>query len=152
MMRKILMMSMLLGLVGCSMVERKGYVMEHTAIDVADPVAVADWWVKNLGFEITMQKDDATHTTFIVDKTGRIAVELYRAPNGTTPPDYHAMRPLQLHFAFLSEDVEGDIARLTAAGAKLIVHEKKPGFDGAMLKDPYGLSIQFVKRAKAVLK
>ena len=99
-MRKSLMMLVLLAIVGCSMTERKGFVMEHTAIDVADPAAVADWWVKNLGFEITMQKEDTTHTTFIVDKTGKIAVELYRAPDGTTPPDYKAMRPLQLHRKF----------------------------------------------------
>lgn len=151
-MRKSLMMLVLLAIVGCSMTERKGFVMEHTAIDVADPTAVADWWVKNLGFEITMQKEDTTHTTFIVDKTGKIAVELYRAPDGTTPPDYKAMRPLQLHFAFLSKDVEADIARLTAAGATLLVHEKISGFNGAMLKDPYGISIQLVKRAKPVLK
>lgn len=146
------MMLVLLAIVGCSMTERKGFVMEHTAIDVADPTAVADWWVKNLGFEITMQKEDTTHTTFIVDKTGKIAVELYRASDGTTPPDYKAMRPLQLHFAFLSKDVEADIARLTAAGATLLVHEKISGFNGAMLKDPYGISIQLVKRAKPVLK
>ena len=151
-MRKSLMMLVLLAIVGCSMTERKGFVMEHTAIDVADPTAVADWWVKNLGFEITMQKEDTTHTTFIVDKTGKIAVELYRASDGTTPPDYKAMRPLQLHFAFLSKDVEADIARLTAAGATLLVHEKISGFNGAMLKDPYGISIQLVKRAKPVLK
>ena len=56
------------------------------------------------------------------------------------------------HFGFLSDDVDADIARLTAAGARLVVHEKAPGFDGAMLKDPSGISIQFVKRAKPVLK
>ena len=151
-MKKLLGIILLAASVGCTTATKPGYVMEHTAIDVADPIAVADWWVKNLGFEITMQKDNDTHTTFIVDRTGRIALELYRAPDGTTPPDYHAMRPLQLHFAFLSDDVDADIARLTAAGATLVVHEKAPGFDGAMLKDPSGISIQFVKRAKPVLK
>jgi len=137
---------------GCGTMNKTGYVMEHTAIDVADPVGVADWWVKNLGFEITKQKTDASHTTFIVDTTGRISVELYRAQDGTTPPDYKAMRPLQLHFAFLSDDVDADIARMTAAGATLVVHEKAPGFDGAMMKDPFGISIQFVKRGTPVLK
>lgn len=137
---------------GCATVKDTGYALEHTAIDVADPVAVSAWWVENLGFEITTQKDNETHTTFIVDRTGRVALELYRAPDGTTPPDYRAMRPLQLHFGFLSDDVDADIARLTAAGATLVVHEKSPGFDGAMMKDPFGISIQFVKRAKSVLK
>ncbi|MBQ3096731.1 MAG: VOC family protein [Kiritimatiellae bacterium] len=130
----------------------KGSALEHTAIDVADPVAVAKWWVENLGFEITSQRDDVTHTTFIVDKTGKIALELYRAKDAPSAPDYHSMRPLALHFGFVSDDVEADIARLTAAGATLVVHEKAPGFDGAMMKDPSGISIQFVKRARPVLR
>ena len=151
-MKKLFGIILLTASVGCTMATKPGYVMEHTAIDVADPIAVADWWVKNLGFEVTMQKDNDTHTTFIVDKTGRIALELYRAPDGTTPPDYHKMRPLQLHFAFLSDDVDKDIERLVASGAILVVHEKSSGFDGAMMKDPFGISIQFVKRAKSVLR
>ena len=130
----------------------KGSALEHTAIDVADPVAVAKWWVENLGFEITSQRDDVTHTTFIVDKTGKIALELYRAKDAPSAPDYHSMRPLALHFGFVSDDVDADIARLTAAGATLVVHEKAPGFDGAMMKDPFGISIQFVKRARQILK
>ena len=137
---------------GCADLPHGGYTMEHTAIDVADPVATARWWVENLGFEITRQRDDETHTTFIVDRTGRIALELYRAKDAPKAPDYHAMRPLQLHFGFLSGDVDADIERLTAAGATLVVHEKAPGFDGAMMKDPSGISIQFVKRGKPVLK
>ena len=139
-------------LAGCSTVGRQGCEMEHTAIDVADPVATAKWWCDNLGFEVAMQKTDVTHTTFIVDRTGRIALELYRAKDAPAAPDYKAMRPLQLHFGFLSDDVDADIARLAAAGATLVVHEKAPGFDGAMMKDPSGISIQFVKRAKSVLK
>lgn len=148
----VVSLSAIFAVCGCASASRDGYVLEHTAIDVADPVATANWWVKNLGFEITSQRDDATHTTFIVDRTGRVAIELYRAKDAPVAPNYHAMSPLQLHFAFLSDDVEADIARMTAAGAKLIVHEKAPGFDGAMLKDPFGISIQFVKRGKPVLK
>ena len=143
-------------LVGCGRADNKlvnpdGYVLEHPAIDVADPVAVADWWCKNLGFTITKQKDDETHTTFIVDASGRIAIELYRARTQPEAPDYASMDPLTLHFGFTSKDVDADIEKLTAAGATLVVHEKAPGFDGAMMKDPFGISIQFVKREQSVL-
>ena len=147
-----LLIAVVVALCGCAILPRGGYTMEHAAIDVADPVATASWWVENLGFEIAIQRDDVTHTTFIVDRTGCIALELYRAKDAPEAPDYHAMRPLQLHFGFLSDDVDADIARLTAAGATLVVHEKAPGFDGAMMKDPFGISIQFVKRGKPVLK
>lgn len=128
-----------------------GFVLEHLAIDVADPIAVADWWCKNLGFTITMQKDDETHTTFIVDASGRMAVEMYRARTQPVPPEYSAMDPLTLHFGFTSKDVDADIERLLKAGATLVTHDKSPGFDGAMMKDPFGISIQFVKREKSVL-
>ena len=61
------------------------------------------------------------------------------------------MDPLTLHFGFTSKDVDADIEKMLKAGATLVVHEKAPGFDGAMMKDPFGISIQFVKREKSVL-
>ena len=129
----------------------KGFVLEHPAIDVADPIATAAWWCKNLGFTITLQKDDETHTTFIVDASGRVAIELYRAKTQPKAPDYANMDPLTLHFGFTSTDVDADIERLTRAGATLVSHDKSPGFDGAMMRDPSGIPIQFVKREKSVL-
>ena len=93
-MKKIMIsLASILALFGCSqkgneLVNPDGYVLEHPAIDVADPVAVADWWCKNLGFTITKQKDDETHTTFIVDASGRMAIELYRARTQPVAPDY----------------------------------------------------------------
>ncbi len=130
----------------------KGYVLEHTAIDIANPEETAAWWVENLGFEITAQLDNEMHTTFIVDRTGRIAIEMYRSLDGVPPPDYQSMRTDELHFGFVSEDVDADIARLTAAGAKLVKRDTSPVVDNAILKDPSGLSIQFIKRANPVLK
>jgi len=129
----------------------KGFVLEHPAIDVADPIATAEWWCKNLGFTITLQKDDEAHTTFIVDGSGRVAIELYRAKTQPKAPDYANMDPLTLHFGFTSTDVDADIDRLTKAGATLVSHDKSPGFDGAMMRDPSGIPIQFVKREKSIL-
>lgn len=133
------------------LVNPNGYVLEHPAIDVADPVAVATWWCDNLGFTKTRQKDDETHTTFIVDASGRVAIEMYRARTQPVAPDYFSIDPLTLHFGFTSKDVEADIERLTKAGATLVVHEKAPGFEGAMMRDPFGIPIQFVKRDQSVL-
>ena len=129
----------------------EGFVLEHPAIDVADPLATADWWCKNLGFTVTMQKDDETHTTFMVDASGRVAIELYRARTQPKAPDYASMDPLTLHFGFISKDVDADVQRLTRAGATLVKREQRPGFDGAMMRDPSGIAIQFVKREKSVL-
>lgn len=156
-MKKIAIAATSLGvLAGCSGIDKKspdpqGFVLEHVAIDVADPVATAAWWCENLGFTITKQKDDITHTTFIVDASGRMAIEIYRAKTQSIAPDYAAQDPLTLHFGFTSKDVDADIERLTKAGATLVFHEKAPGFDGAMMRGPSGIAIQFVKRDESIL-
>ena len=156
-MKKIIItLASLLALLGCGqrgteLVNPDGFVIEHFALDVADPDATADWWCENLGFTVTARKPDAAHTIFIVDATGRIALEVYRAQTQPVAPDYASMDPLTMHFGFSSKDVDADIERLTKAGATLVVHEKVPGFEGAMMKDPFGISIQFVKREKSVL-
>lgn len=118
--------------------------LEHIGFNVAEPQKVMDWWCANLGFT-------QTHPAFVVDSTGQMAIEFYR--NDATPiPDYTAISPLTLHIAFLSEDVDADAARLVAAGATLLETVHKPGFDMAMLRDPFGLAIQFVTRGTPILR
>ena len=118
--------------------------LEHIGFNVAEPQKVMDWWCAHLGFT-------QTHPAFIVDSTGQMAIEFYR--NDAAPiPDYAQTSPLTLHVAFLSEDVDGDAARLVAAGATLLESVHKPGFDMAMLRDPFGMAVQFVTRATPVLR
>ena len=118
--------------------------LEHIGFNVAEPQKVMDWWCANLGFT-------QTHPAFVVDSTGQMAIEFYR--NDAAPiPDYTAISPLTLHIAFLSEDVNADAARLVAAGATLLETVHKPGFDMAMLRDPFGLAIQFVTRGTPILR
>ena len=118
--------------------------LEHSGFNVAEPQKVMDWWCANLGFT-------QTHPAFVVDSTGQMAIEFYR--NDAAPiPDYTAISPLTLHIAFLSEDVDADAARLVAAGATLLETVHKPGFDMAMLRDPFGLAIQFVTRGTPILR
>lgn len=118
--------------------------LEHIGFNVAEPQKVMDWWCANLGFT-------QTHPAFVVDSTGQMAIEFYR--NDAAPiPDYTAISPLTLHIAFLSEDVDADAARLVAVGATLLETVHKPGFDMAMLRDPFGLAIQFVTRGTPILR
>ena len=128
------------------------FVLEHVALDVADPVKTAAWWCENLGFEIVRQADDPAHTTFIADCTGRICLEIYRAVTLPQAPDYAGTDPLTLHIAFVSEDVDAEAARLQKAGATLESRTSSPGFEGAMLRDPSGIPIQLAKRENAILK
>ena len=118
--------------------------LEHIGFNVAEPQKVMDWWCANLGFT-------QVHPAFIVDETGMMAIEFYR--NDSAPiPDYAQITPLTMHIAFLSDDVDIDAAHLVAAGATLLDTVHKPGFDMAMLRDPFGIAIQFVTRGKPILR
>ena len=118
--------------------------LEHVAYNVAEPQKLMDWWCANLGFT-------QVHPAFIVDSSGKMAMEFYH--NETAPiPDYAAMNAMSTHIALLSEDVDADVARLTAAGAVLLNVVHQPGFDMALLRDPFGMALQLVKRGTPVLK
>ena len=118
--------------------------LEHVGYNVKEPQKLMDWWCANLGFK-------QVHPAFIVDSSGQMAIEFYR--NDAAPiPDWAAMDALSMHIAFLSDDVDADAARLVAAGATLLDTVHKPGFDMAMLRDPFGMALQFVKRGEPILR
>ena len=119
--------------------------LEHVAIDVADPAAFKDWWVKNLGMRVS-----SVNPGFLTDDSGTFVLEVYRTERTAAAPDYWKIHPMTLHIAFLSENVDKDVARLAAAGAKTCEVVHKPGFDMAVLQDPQGVAIQLVKRDKCI--
>ena len=125
--------------------------LEHLALNVIDPVAMARWYVEHLGLRTVRQVADAPYTHFLADTTGTILLEIYNNPPDQVPP-YAEMDPLLLHVAFVSGDPEADKVALLAAGATLV--EELRFDDGShlvMLRDPWGLAIQLCKRAVPML-
>jgi len=125
--------------------------LEHTAINVSDPVSMAGWYKDNLGMEIVKSMTDGPLTHFLRDSGGKMMLEIYRNPPEKIP-DYKEMDPLILHFAFLSENPESDSLRLRSAGAS--IEDDLLLDDGSrliMLKDPWGISIQLCKRTTPLL-
>lgn len=121
---------------------------EHYALNVSDPVAVADWYVAHCEMSIARALDGAPHTRFLADKTGRVVWEFYANPSAKIPV-YNAMHQLEYHLAFEVEDVEAERERLIAAGARF-VEEVNPeeGTRLVMLRDPFGLCLQLCQRAQ----
>ena len=117
--------------------------LEHIGLNVAEPEKVMTWWCENLGFT-------RTHPVFIVDSSGRMALEFYHNYKAGIN-DFPVVDPNTLHIAFTSEDPDADAARLVAAGATLVETIHREGFDMAMLRDPFGIPVQFVKRANSIL-
>jgi glyoxylase I family protein len=125
--------------------------LEHFALNVSDPVAMAMWYVEHLRLTTVRQLEDAPYTHFLADSSGTIMLEIYNNPPDQVPL-YAEMDPLLLHVAFVSEDPESDKVALLSAGANLV--EELHFEDGShlvMLRDPWGLAIQLCKRAVPML-
>jgi len=126
--------------------------LEHVALNVSDPVAMASWYTRHLGLEIVRGQETAPYTHFLRDSGGNMMIEIYKNPPDQVP-DYGKMNPLVLHVAFVTLDPDKDKARLLEAGATGVQDETlADGSRIVMLRDPWGLAIQLCKRAKPMLR
>ena len=125
--------------------------IEHVAFNVAEPVETAAWYVEHLGMRVARYSGGPTEIHFLADAAGASVIELYRNPVAVIP-DYNAMHPMQMHLAFLVDDADAEAARLSAAGATLEDTTDLP--DGSrlvMLRDPWGIALQLVRRVQPLL-
>jgi glyoxylase I family protein len=79
-------------------------------------------------------------------------VGIYRNPAASIP-DYRKADPLLMHVAYASDNPAADCDRLVQAGAAVVDElTTTPAGDAiVMLRDPWGVPIQLVKRAKPML-
>ena len=120
--------------------------LEHVAIDVPAPEEFIAWWCEHLGF-----RRSAPNSAFIIDDSGTMGLEVYRTGETPSAPDYKSMNAMTFHVAFVSDDVPADVDRLVKAGATLEqLKVENPAFHMAILRDPWGVSIQLCKRANSI--
>jgi catechol-2,3-dioxygenase len=125
--------------------------IEHFAINVPQPVEMAEWYCRNLGMTVVSKEDKGAFTHFLADNSGRVMIEIYCNPNNEVP-DYKNMNALILHLAFVSTNPEEDRKRLEAAGATFDSEFRlNNGTLLIMLRDPWGIAIQLCKRSKKLL-
>ncbi len=126
---------------------------EHIALNVPDPIAKAKWYVNNLSMEIIRQGGAPNYTTFVGDKGKHIMFELYH--NADYPLfDAAKISHMSIHFAFMVSDIQKVKSDLLKAGAALVEDvTKTPSGDLVlMMRDPWGLPIQFVTRTKPMME
>lgn len=121
--------------------------IEHLAFNVIDPLSLARWYVEHLGLTVKRRMIEPPYAHFLADDRGAVMLEIYGnkdAPN----LDFPTVQPPALHLAFLSIDLPGDVKRLVAAGATIVVdvHTLPTGDTFAMLRCPWGVPLQLVKR------
>ena len=125
--------------------------LEHVALNVPAPVEMADWYSRNLGLEMVRSNSEPPYAHFLRDSGGRMMFEIYSNSEADVP-DYEAMNPLILHFAFVSESPADDRDRLLKAGATLVSDEQPDDASHiVMMRDPWGVPIQFCKRGIGML-
>ena len=121
--------------------------IEHFALNVADPLATARWYVAHCGFRIHRQQDEPPFMVFLGDEKGHVLVELYNRTDKPRWTQEQFREPLFFHVALSSDNLAADVARLTSAGASVI--ESSIGTDGfglVMMRDPFGMPLQLCKR------
>jgi len=126
--------------------------LEHVAINVPDPVAMATWYNQHLGMKIMREGPAPVNMRFIADPDGNMMLELYNNPPEAVP-DYANMNPLLLHIAFMVDDVDATKTRLLAAGATVTkdIETTEAGDKLMILRDPWGVPIQFLTRSTPML-
>lgn len=127
--------------------------LEHVALNVQDPVKMAEWYCKNLQMKVVKKGPAPVNAHFICDAGANMMLEIYHNPPDAVP-DYASMDPLLFHVAFMVDDVKGIREKLIAAGATPVgeVSATPAGDEIAILRDPWGVAIQFVKRAEPMLR
>lgn len=126
--------------------------LEHVALNVEDPKAMAEWWGKNLGTRVVLANEESPYIHFVVDSAGVSMLELYNNP-AEPVPDYASLSSVNLHIAFSSSDIDADRSKLISGGATAEgeISETPAGDKLAFLRDPWNTPFQLVQRLKPLL-
>ena len=126
----------------------KKYDIEHIGIAVEKPIEMANWYRDTLGFNIMFSaEDEEKGVAFLTDGSDRVMLELGKVPD-VLPLTKGMSHHLQLHIALKSDDPDKEAEFLVSKGAKFIEKcpIRMPGENLIVLSDPWGNTIQLVKR------
>ena len=107
------------------------YSINHVHIRAKDPHASAAWYAEHFGAKVLGAREVMPGTiTVSMDAGGPARLNISSKPEGT--PDIHSEAELNRlgleHFGFDVEDIEADMARLEAAGVRVVLPiTKVPG-------------------------
>ena len=126
----------------------KKYEIEHIGIAVEKPIEMANWYQETLGFNIEFSaQDQEKGVAFLTDGSHKVMLEFGKIPD-VLPLTKGLSHHLQLHIALSSVDPDKDAEYLVSKGAAFIEKcpIRRPGENLIVLSDPWGNTIQLVKR------
>jgi predicted enzyme related to lactoylglutathione lyase len=124
------------------------YEIEHIGICVEKPIEMANWYHEVLGFNIQFSaEDEEKAVAFLTDGSDQVMLELGKVPD-VLPLTKGISHHLQLHIALKSDDPDKEAEILVSKGATFIEKcpIKRPGENLVVLSDPWGNTIQLVRR------
>jgi len=127
----------------------KKYEIEHIGICVENPIEIANWYHEVLGFNIKFSaEDEEKAVAFLTDGSDQVMLELGKVPD-VLPLTKGISHHLQLHIALKSDDPDKEAEILVSKGATFIEKcpIKRPGENLVVLSDPWGNTIQLVRRS-----
>ncbi|HEX9444523.1 MAG TPA: VOC family protein, partial [Candidatus Binatia bacterium] len=95
--------------------------INHLHIKSSDPRGAAEWLVKNLGAKIAAESRDGGRPTFRLDLHG-LALNVTDFLTGQTLGQHYGME----HLALDTDDIDGEVGRLRAAGARILEERRLP--------------------------
>ncbi|MBK7106027.1 MAG: VOC family protein [Ignavibacteriae bacterium] len=121
-------------------------IFEHFALNVNNPIEIAEWYSENLEMKIVRKIDEAPFTHFLADKTGRVVIEVYNNSKAKII-NLKSKHSLEFHLAFMVKNADEVKNNLIHAGAvfeeDLILND---GSHLVMLRDPFGMPLQICER------
>ena len=103
--------------------------VEMVTVDCSDPAELAGWWAE----QIDGKTRELIPGEFVaVSRSGGPTLGFQKVPDPTPGKN-------RVHLDFLADDVDGEVKRLVAAGAKEVgKHSFGPEFGWVVLEDPAG--------------
>jgi predicted enzyme related to lactoylglutathione lyase len=113
---------------------------------------MAKWYTDNLGMKIMRSGPPPISATFLADSGMHMMIELF---HNSEYPLFESFKThhMAIHLAFLTPDIGKTQLNLLKAGASIADSLRKTasGDQVLVLRDPWGLAIQFVQRVKPML-
>ena len=123
------------------------YNINHVHLKAKDPKKSADWWVKAFNLSIVSDNVRDSGDRFIGCKSeGGLTVNISSARTGEELGDGDATAHYGLeHFGFDSDNLEADIERLEAMGARLVDGPRGDGPRICFLACPDDVRIELIQ-------
>lgn len=105
--------------------------MESVTIDCAEPRALAEFWTQALDLEVAFDADGYFMSLRSRTNPSQPAIGLQKVPEDKATKN-------RVHIDFMTDDPDGEIARLVALGAVTGDKHEVPGLTWTVLADPAG--------------